>query len=108
MWRAAPSHRDRLAIDILGRKLAALERVALDALLLAVLAGSAHGFADAEGHEGDVRQVMIGDVVEAARREERLALLDVALDDVAAGQHALGSDAVVITPDEVFRDDLVE
>src|SRR5437868_3693318 len=102
--RPLPSHRNRLAVDILGRELAVFERVALDALLFALLTGVADGFADAEGHEGDVRQMVVDDVVEAARREERLALCDMFLDGIAADQHALSRKAVVIAPDEVFGD----
>src|SRR5215468_10973825 len=62
-----PLPRNRLAVDVLGGELAVLKRVALDALLLALLAGIAHRLADAEGHEGDVGQMVIGDVVKAAR-----------------------------------------
>ena len=52
----------------------------------ALFAGGADGFTDVEGHEGDVGQVMIDDVMEAAGGEVCFPLLDMLLDGVAAGQ----------------------
>src|SRR4051794_5148491 len=69
-----PSGRDRFAKDVLGRELAIPERIALDTALFAHFAGRPHRLADAERHEGQLTGVVIGHLMEALRREQRLLL----------------------------------